>query len=84
LKTLKPNLRIKKAKEKPKIKGEKHSFRDLTPPQFLFQGTITSSRPHEVGRHDPLLDRIRVLEEENVKLKKELTRLISIDEDDLK
>jgi hypothetical protein len=64
-----------------RLPGEKHEFkeaapggvRNLTPPQTLGpDGTITSSRPHEVTKTDPLLARIRELEAEIAALRNQL------------
>lgn len=60
-------LHFRLAKKPPRkaperLPGERHSFRDLTPPQHLQGGQVTSSRPNEVTREDPLLQRIRLLE----------------------
>ena len=48
---------------KARLPGEKHSFKDLVPPQYYRNGQIVSSRSEEVTREDPTLARIRRLEE---------------------
>lgn len=53
----------KPRKEPARLPGEKHPFRDLTPAQHLQGSQITSSRPQEVTREDPLLYKIRRLEQ---------------------
>lgn len=66
-----------------RLPGEPRPFIPLTqrttdqlnrvPPQFLApDGTITSSREHEVSNTDPLLQRIRELEAENTSLRAQL------------
>jgi len=59
-----------------RLPGERHDFvemRKTVPPQYLSpDGTITSSRDHEVGRTDPLIARIRELEAEIALLRKQL------------
>ena len=66
-----------------RLPGERHDFkelrptheavRNLTPPQTLApDGSITSSREHEVSKSDPLLLRIKELEAENAALRKQL------------
>jgi hypothetical protein len=52
------------------------SVRNLTPPQTLApDGSITSSRGHEVSKSDPLLLRIKELEAENAALRKQLEKV---------
>lgn len=67
------------SKEPKHLPGETHPFvqrssiRNLVPPQQLApDGTVTSSREHEVSRGDPLLLRIRELEAECKALRKQL------------
>jgi hypothetical protein len=50
---------------------KKGSFRNLVPPQQLVGGTIVSGREHEVGRTDPLMQRIRELEAEVATLRQQ-------------
>lgn len=62
-----------------RLPGERHTFRELNlvPPQHLApDGTITSSREHEVSSgSDPLMLRIRELEAEVATLEAELHNL---------
>ena len=60
------------------LPGETHpfvpkrtNFRNLVPPQQLVGGTIVSGREHEVGRTDPLMQRIRELEAEVATLRQQ-------------
>jgi hypothetical protein len=62
---------LRHAKQPKQLPGEPRPFiprgsvRNLVPPQQLApDGSITSSRKHEVERSDPLLLRIRELEDE--------------------
>ena len=50
---------------------KKGSFRNLVPPQQLVGSTIVSGREHEVGRTDPLMQRIRELEAEVATLRQQ-------------
>jgi hypothetical protein len=64
-------------KEAKHLPGETHpfvprsSFRNLVPPQQLVGGAIVSGREHEVGRTDPLMQRIRELETEVATLRQQ-------------
>lgn len=56
-----------------RLPGETHEFKQLIPAQYLApNGSITSSRKHEVSKADPLLQRIRELETENKALRQQL------------
>jgi hypothetical protein len=57
----KPPPKPKAPKEPRRLPGEKHNFRDLTPPQHLTGDKIESSRKTEITREDPLMAKIRGL-----------------------
>ena len=72
-------LRPRPTKPARRLPGERHEFRELapthesvrnlTPSQHLApDGSITSSRAHEVTKSDPLLARIKELEAEVARL----------------
>jgi hypothetical protein len=76
-------LRPRPTKLARRLPGERQQFRELapthesvrnlTPSQHLApDGSITSSRAHEVTKSDPLLLRIKELEAENAALRKQL------------
>lgn len=79
LKTLQGRGRRGGEAERPRLPGERHTFRELNlvPPQHLApDGTITSSREHEVSSgSDPLMLRIRELEAQVQALEAELHNL---------
>ena len=63
------------ARKPKRLPGEAHEFRDLVPAQYLTpDGTIISSREHEVSRSDPLMQRIRELEAEVAELRNSIKR----------
>lgn len=76
LKTLQGRGRKAGEAGRPRLPGERHTFRELNlvPPQHLApDGTITSSREHEVSfGQDPLMLRIRELEAEVATLRTQL------------